>query len=272
MAKKSKFKKKQTKNKKFIAVVVSGMMLSGGGYLTFGYITSYFWSAVDCSLKFAGFTVKTIDIQQIQRTQQLPDRSVLNVFDHSNIINLLGIKEGDSIFKLSAREIHNNIMKDSTILDAIVRKKLPNVISVKISKKIPIAIFQRNSKLILIDDKGSIIADVTDQPPKLPLVVGDEANVNAKSVLDLISQYESTHKGLETLVFVRKRRWNIEVSGIKVKLPESGVEKALETLTILMRQNNINRKTVKYIDLRIPGSVIINGLTQSKKSMKRAIV
>ncbi|MDR2598167.1 MAG: cell division protein FtsQ/DivIB [Holosporales bacterium] len=272
MARRSKAKKKQSRSKKFVAIGLIGIAICGGVYFTRDRIATIFWDSVDSTLKIAGFTVKSIDVQLVRDGLEPSDRTVLITHDASKLLKSLGISKGDSIFKISSQQIYENIMADTSIRSAIVRKKLPNVIAITISLKIPIAIFQQGSSLILIDAQGSFIRDVTNNPPNYPLVVGDDANLSAKAILDTISQYEEIRKNLKSLAFIRKRRWNIEVSGLKVKLPEVGVEKALETLTILMRQPNINRKTVRYIDLRVPGSVIINGLKISKKTEKRAIV
>ncbi|MDR1289481.1 MAG: cell division protein FtsQ/DivIB [Holosporales bacterium] len=267
MARRSKAKKKQSRIKKFAIVSLLGVALCGGIYFTRDRIMAIFWSSIDNTLKIAGFTVKSIDVQVIKDS---PNGSI--PYDTSTLMKSLGISKGDGIFKLSSQQIYENIMMDSSIKSAIVRKKLPNVISITISLKIPIAIFQQETRLALIDEHGSFIRDVTDSPPDYPLVVGEDANLSAKRMLDTISQYEEIRKDLKSLSFIRKRRWNIEVSGLKVMLPEVGVEKALETLTILMRQPNINRKTVKCIDLRVAGNVIINGLKINKKAGKRALI
>jgi cell division protein FtsQ len=272
MARRSKAKKKQSRGKQFSAAILIGVIFCVAIYFTRDRITESFWNSIDKTLKLAGFSVKTIDIQVLSLRPGPSDRTVLLTQDTSKLVKLLGITKGDSIFKISSQQIYENIMTDTSIQSATVRKKLPNVVVVTVSFKIPIAIFQQGSKLTLIDEHGSLIRDVTNNPPNHPLVVGDDANLFAKTMLDTISQYEDIRKNLKSLAFIRKRRWDIDVSGLKVKLPEVGVERALETLTILLRQPNINRKTVRYIDLRVPGSVIINGLKISKKAEKRALI
>ncbi|MDR1034687.1 MAG: cell division protein FtsQ/DivIB [Holosporales bacterium] len=227
---------------------------------------------LDDALKIAGFTVKTFDIHVMREMPGHSDRTMLIPCDSARLLSFLGMSRRDSIFKLSSQQIYENIMMDTTIRSAKVRKKLPNIIDITIFYKIPIAIFQQDSKLMLIDDRGTFIKDVTGNPPDYPLIVGKGANITAKAILDIISRYGEIRKNLRSLAFIRERRWNIEVAGLKVKLPEDGVEEALETLRILMRQPNINRKTTKCIDLRIAGSVIINGLKVSKKTRKGAMV
>jgi cell division protein FtsQ len=211
-------------------------------------------------LEHLGFTVKTIEIHYVDGTgKELP-------VNPKDVINI-GLEKGDSIFKLSVQEIYDIIMNDSSIHAVIVKKKLPNSIIVCVTKKLPIAIFQHDNKFSLIDVDGSYIDDVTTKTPKLPIAVGEDANLHVKSMLDIIGQYDVISSGLESLVYIRKRRWNIVVSGITIKLPETNVGQPLNTLTHLFRQANINKKTVKNIDLRVLDSIIINGLKIKEKKL-----
>jgi cell division protein FtsQ len=268
MAKKSKAKKRKSKNKYFFIIICSVILIFGGAvYWASGYIVDLFWTGVEIATKVSGFAIETLDVKLTQ-----PEKTAgYNIGDDYvlRIRNNLGVKEGDSIFKCSSKEIYENLMKDSMILTATVKKQLPNMIRVKVTTKSPIAIFQHNERLVLIDANGSFIKEITNKYPNLPLIVGDDANMCAKYILETISQFELINKSLETLIFVRKRRWDIVVNGIKVKLPEYGLEKALENLTILMRQENINSKTVKFIDFRSLGNAIINGARPNKKAGKR---
>jgi cell division septal protein FtsQ len=71
---------------------------------------------------------------------------------------------------------------------------------------------------------------------------------------------------VEYMIFVRKRRWDLILSGgMRVKLPMSGIEKALETLSFLLQKDHI--MTAKTIDLRLANDVIIAGLSQRYDSL-----
>ncbi|MDR1234321.1 MAG: cell division protein FtsQ/DivIB [Holosporales bacterium] len=251
--KKNKSKKKQSKSVKYIILAMMIIVIGGGFYMASGYIKQWASNLIDMMLGSAGFIVKTIDVSYIDDDG---NRCPINPRDELN----LGIEKGESIFKLSAHDIHTSIMKDSSIHKAIVKKKLPNSIIIYITKKIPMAIFQHDAKFSLIDENGTNIEDVSVKTSKFPIIVGEDANLHAKSIMDTIKQYDIVNKGLETLIFIRKRRWNMVVFGMNIKLPETNIDKTFDVLSGLLQQENINKKTVKSIDLRVPGNVIIDGL------------
>jgi cell division protein FtsQ len=178
----------------------------------------------------------------------------------------LCITQGDSIFKLSTSEIYDNVRAVKWVKSTVVRKRLPNVISIKIIEKVPIAVFQHDHTSSLIDEDGELIEAIGANKINLPVVLGEEANIKAPAIIMMISKFEILKGKVEVIKFVRKRRWDIIVSGLTVKLPEQDIEHAIEVLAKIVQQGNINKDTVSYIDLRVHGSVIINGLKLHRKT------
>jgi cell division protein FtsQ len=173
------------------------------------------------------------------------------------ITNNLAITRGDSIFKLSASQIHDNVIATKWVKSAIIQKKFPNAINIKIIEKVPIAVFQNDNTLSLIGEEGEFIEETGANQPKLPIVLGEAANIMAPAIIRLISKFEFLRNKVEIIKFVRKRRWDIVVSGLTVKLPEQGIKQAIGALAKIILHGNINKNTASYIDLRVHGSVII---------------
>jgi cell division protein FtsQ len=198
----------------------------------------------------AGFTTKAINVSGVsQKNAKL-------------ILDGLAIRNGDSIFKLSANEICRNLMSKSFVKSAIVRKNLPNMIKIDVVEKIPIAVFQKNSKFFLVDCDGTVIEEVFHKPPGLPIVIGDDSNLRAGSAVDMISKFRPIADNMEYLVFIRGRRWDIILrGGTRVKLPRKNTEMALKTLSTLLKKCSIKR--AKTIDLRIEGDIVIAGACDS---------
>ncbi|MBR1944426.1 MAG: cell division protein FtsQ/DivIB [Alphaproteobacteria bacterium] len=181
----------------------------------------------------------------------------------------LGVKIGDSIFKLSTTKILNNLMNIGWIKDVSVHKILPNIIKIIVKERVPIAIYYHNKSYTLIDKEGKFIEDVTTNP-NLPLVSGADANHHVFKLLQILDKYPRIKKEIHSIMYVRQRRWNIVLNNkITVKLPSYNSEfitKSLNTLVKLLKQHNIQNSVVS-IDLRIPDNVIIQGL-QPKTSIK----
>lgn len=238
-------KKKPSKSLKYIPLF---LILSCGIYFSAHYVYNFFSYINNSIYKFIGFSVDHINISGAnQKTHKL-------VFDN------IGISKGDSIFKLSTPEIFNNTSKVTWIKSAIVQKILPNTINIKIKEKLPIAIFQKDSNINLIDEDGNFIEKTKTKLPGIPIVSGENANTKVKYILELISKYKDLRNNLDSLTYIRERRWNITISGLKILLPETEIEKALEILSIILKNGKINKNTVNYIDLRVPENVIFSKL------------
>ena len=243
------------KNRSYKKLITIGVLASAviGGYFILPRIESTLCCLGDTLIDISGFKIKRIEISGASPKVSKLIRKKLQLSENN-----------DSIFKKSSREIYTNVEKVSWVKSAIVRKNLPNIVKIDIVEAVPIAVFQHDAKSILIDGDGVFIEEVTEKPAGLPLISGLNANMKARQILDTISKFNEVNSRLETLSFVRERRWDISVSGIKIKLPEKDLEKALEVLTIILKSEKFNKNTIRLIDLRIPDSVIMNGLKIKK--------
>jgi len=59
-------------------------------------------------------------------------------------------------------------------------------------------------------------------------------------------------------ILVGDRRWNLRLkNGIDVRLPDSDVERALESLTRLDREKSLLSRDIVAVDLRLPDRVTV---------------
>ena len=239
------------KSKKFALWLFLCGGLTAGGYLALPYLSCCFDNACVSLADISGFQIRHIDIKGAT-----PKVAAL-------VRQRLQVREGDMIFKLSAKEMHKNVCSVPWIKSAIVSKNLPNFVSVQVGQKEPIAVFQKDGVSSLIDANGDLIETVFEKPRGLPLVAGANANRCVSRMLDIIAKYPDLRHRLDALVFVQERRWDITVSGLKIMLPDRNTEKTLEVLAKLLDNGRINKNTANYIDMRIYNRVIINGLNIS---------
>ena len=63
---------------------------------------------------------------------------------------------------------------------------------------------------------------------------------------------------LRASIFVAERRWNLRLAnGLDVRLPETGVDQALERLVALDREKKLLSRDITAIDLRLPDRITI---------------
>lgn len=264
MGRKPHLRTRQKKNKyyKIIKLFLSCLFCVSALYIyrmPLMKFTSTFTDKMACSL---GFIINDIYINETGAV--LPDNRIKNLCIH----------KGDPFFSKSVEEIFNDLSQNPWIETLLIHKGMPDKIFINVSYKKAIAIFQDKAKFILIDKSGCYIDCINMKISKwkLPVITGDEANVRANDMLTLLEKYPNINNKLKALSYIRKRRWDIVLSsGITVKLPEEKMERALETLSLILQQPAINRNSVTVIDMRIKNKVIFSGVKLVNQNGKKSI-
>lgn len=168
------------------------------------------------------------------------------------ILEKIDLTRNDPIFKYSPEEVRGRLKQISWIRDAMVQRHLPDILSITIMERKPLAIWQNQKKHFLVDNEGAIISEEINAEYKgLPMIVGANAPIHVSKILSCLIKYPEIQKRVSALVLVSGRRWNLQLDGsIDIKLPEINIEEALERLVRILVQPNINFKEVKIIDLR----------------------
>ena len=239
--------KKRARSKFLIYIVIFGI-ITLSLYCSRHVIQSFYNKTCEKFTKISGSNLTKIDILGVSpRVTKMISAKIV-------------IKTNDSIFSCSSAEIYNRITDIPWIKRAIVKKILPNIIKIEAEETKPIAVYQHDAKSILIDSDGKFIEEVSTKPTGLPLVSGANANKSAHKILNEIAKFRDVSDKLDAISYIRERRWNITIAGVKVKLPEENVTNALNTLDVLIKNNKLNKNEVRSVDLRLPGQIIFNGL------------
>lgn len=169
------------------------------------------------------------------------------------IIPQLNADVGTPILSIDLNQVRSVLNKNSWIKNAIVTRRLPNTIYIGIIERKPIAIWQQNQKLHLIDEEGYIIqTDPSDKFKDLLHVVGVNANLHVKSLQDSLNVYpELSHKILSAVRY-GDRRWNIILDqNITIKMPEQqNFGDALAYVNKLYKSDKLFNQNYQYLDLR----------------------
>ncbi|MHA1571078.1 MAG: cell division protein FtsQ/DivIB, partial [Alphaproteobacteria bacterium] len=129
---------------------------------------------------------------------------------------------------------------------------------VRITEHKPLALWQRDGALALINVRGEVIPAKIDDFGYLPLVVGDDAAAHATQLLSLVAAFPVVADQLEAAVRISGRRWNLRLKGkIEVRLPETEVAVALARLAELQQSQGLLQRDVVAVDLRLPDRLIV---------------
>ncbi len=92
----------------------------------------------------------------------------------------------------------------------------------------------------------------------LPLVVGRDAERQAKDFLAVVDRYPDIRSALRASILVADRRWDLRLTnGINVQLPESDIAAALDRLVQLDHDNRLLSRDIIVVDLRLPDRVTV---------------
>ena len=166
------------------------------------------------------------------------------------ILSLLEIKYGTPILSINIRDIRKRLNQNSLVSDTLVVRRLPNILHIKISEKKPIAIWQFNQKLYLIDEEGSVINyKHISKFTNLLHVVGPDANVHAKQLIQELNSELADR--VKVAIRYGERRWNLVLDqDITIKMPEKDFIDAWTYLTKLNSNDKLFNQNFKVIDLR----------------------
>ena len=178
----------------------------------------------------------------------------------SEIMEATKVARGQSILEIDPKKIHSQIEALPWVEFAVVQRYWPNKLVITISERRPIAIWQKDSNLALIDLNGNLIKVSNFRPfRKLPTLVGEDAPSKASDLLKLLTTEPTLSKEVLGATWVGGRRWNVSLrGGIEVRLPEINPGQAWGLLSRVNQKYTLLERDINIIDLRLPNRIIVN--------------
>lgn len=175
------------------------------------------------------------------------------------ILATAGITGTTSLLFLDANAARARLKANPWIAEATVLKLYPGRLHIAVIERHAFALWQQQGKVAVIADDGTVVEQyVARRFAKLPLVVGTGAGPRAKEFLAVFDKYADLRKQMRAAVLVAERRWNIVLdNGITVRLPEEGLEQALDRLVELDRDKKLLSRDITAVDLRLPDRVTV---------------
>jgi cell division protein FtsQ len=206
-----------------------------------------------------GFEINDITVEGRKRTQA------------SDLLVAVDAQQGGAIFALDLDEMHARIEALPWVQQAVVLRRLPNILHVKLTERDPFALYQENQKKALIDRNGVVI---TRQHLRafehLPTFSGEGSTLRASDLMDQLKDYPVLRNRMVAAHWTGGRRWTVRLDhGGKVLLPEGNIEGALNRLMQLEKDRRILAFENQAIDLRLPDRVLLRpDSKRSKQTVK----
>lgn len=160
--------------------------------------------------------------------------------------------QGAPILFINLTHLKDNLEKITWIKKIVVKRKLPSTLCIEVIEHQPIAIWQYNKKLYLVDKDGKCIKQYEGYNScNLIHVIGQNANICAHSLVQEISIYPDLAAKITAAVRYGNRRWNLHLKqNIIVKMPEYGFNVAYNFLSLLDQEHKLFDQNYKMLDLR----------------------
>lgn len=173
--------------------------------------------------------------------------------------NTIQAYRGQPILNQNLEDLKEKLSQINWVKEVHIQRRLPHHLYIKIVERYPIARWQHQKKLFLVDNEGIVIQNVNCAPfQNLPLVVGTDAPIYAPKILKLLDKFPLIRERLSALTRIHQRRWDLLLNqSIQVKLSEENLEEGLARLSLLVEQGKISPSEVFVVDLRNPKQLVL---------------
>ncbi|MGZ0187983.1 MAG: cell division protein FtsQ/DivIB, partial [Alphaproteobacteria bacterium] len=176
-----------------------------------------------------GFEIDEVWVDGLQRA------------DRTEVLTAIGAIRGEPIMEFDTDAARERLLALPWVKDAVVALALPAQVHVGLTEREPVALWQVDRKLSVIDSDGDIVKGVDPAGfGKLPILVGVAANKEAGALFALVAGVPSIASRMTAAVFVAERRWNIRIDDrIDVRLPAQAAAAALRRLVTLDKEHEL---------------------------------
>lgn len=152
------------------------------------------------------------------------------------------------------------------VADASVGRRLPDTLTIAITERKPVALWQHHRRMTLIDIGGvPLAATRLERFAALPLVVGPGANTRVREFLTLAARAPVLAGKVDAAVLVGGRRWDLKFkTGETLSLPDTPAA-ADQAIRQFARLDDVGSGAAlldgrfERFDMRLPGKMIVGG-------------
>lgn len=186
-----------------------------------------------------------------------------------DINKTIRLTQGMSILDIDIHEKQQALLQLPWVKSAVVERRLPSTLFIRIQEKNPIALWQNNGIYFPLDEQGNPILDDKTLLSDLILVVGSDAPKHTINLIETLKKFEDIHIKVRSAVRIGGRRWNLMLNdaqhGLEILLPETDIETALRRLQQANETEGILKKDLQRIDLRQSDRLVVRPREVKKK-------
>jgi len=175
------------------------------------------------------------------------------------ILAALDVQKGSPLLAFSPAAARERLLALGWVKDARVQRRFPDVVYLKLEERRPVAIWQHDGRLALVDAAGAVIGEeAVPEFPSLKVIVGDDAPAEFAALSTVLETRPELFAHVVAAVRVGGRRWNLRLAkGMTVLLPERDIATAWRVLADAVRDDALLERDIVHIDLRLPDRLVL---------------
>jgi cell division protein FtsQ len=245
-----------------LVLLVTSAFYGAAGSGQTGRIVDFFRDVPDSAAVAAGFPIATVLVSGEKHLSR------------DEILAAAGVTARSSLLFFDVIDARARLLTNPWIAEATVQRLLPDRLVISISERAAFALWQKSGRVGVIAEDGTVLEPaVLPRYAGLPFVVGAGAETRARDFLPLLDRRPELRANVRAAVLVAERRWNLRLwNGVDVRLPEAGVERALDLFVALEHDVKLSDRDIASIDLRLPDRVTVrlsDGAYEAREEARR---
>lgn len=206
-----------------------------------------------------GFSIQQVNV--VGRNRVPPDV----------VMQGLGITRGMPILDYDPKLAQETLAQNPWFKSVHIERRLPDTIFVRLKERKPVARWQYDRKLALVDADGIALAtDNLEQYRHLPIIIGQDARTKILDLFDILKAEPDISKDIASATWVGNRRWDLKMKNqIVIRLPAQDSATAFGHMAKLNREQNILKRDLVSVDLRLPGKAVLQPTTRANAVIER---
>ena len=172
----------------------------------------------------------------------------------NEIIEILPLDFPVSYFDLDIKYLHKVVNEIPAVASAAIKISVGGVLQINVTEKSPAFIWRKDNVMSVIDETGSFIriANSRVDYPKLPLVVGEAANLVVSEISSLMQANEYFKDHVRAFIRVGERRWDLILeNNVRIMLPQREFLAAFDRLMLMNEAGSLLSGRLSNIDMRL---------------------
>jgi len=171
----------------------------------------------------------------------------------------VGVDIGTSMLSVDIAAARDRVQAIDWVESATVERQLPSTLYVHVVERTPVALWQRNQRLVMVDRAGvEIGVEAIGRFAHLPIVVGDGALYHMPTLLDAMADDPVLSRRVQAAIWIGGRRWTLHFdNGLEVKLPENDIVAAWARLVREISDHRLLEEPIAVVDLRLPDRTVV---------------